>query len=508
MDLAIQGLSFFHGRLPENSIILATVLKVAGDEVLLELPGGKLTCRTQINLTPGETLLMQIKDAPEGATLQIMARGGEVPGPPPGTLTDAAHGLLTSLIAQRVPPDSPLTQELIAHLSQSSPAPGEIPAILHLIREELPVDPRTIKALASYYHPRPSLTECLVDLAQRLESLPIAPKEPLLAAIKSILSQGLDPISLENHGAEVLGESQAGPKPAPADRPFVEASTPAAVTDAQHEAADPPSLVSDHQDKASGAFPEASSHQEGMLGAPQPSDHQGRSPGVLPGDKAPDKPPAAMDDNREAPHPPASHREEGTPAAPDPIVRSGEALKGLLRAMGVDHEGQLLQGSPAETMKGELLRLLQADLPPDIRRAAEEVLARLDVQQLLPGTRASFDGPLFLAHFEFPVNHEGRPQDVRVTLQGKGPGAEGILRLHFLLEANHLGTLEFELIFNGKKVSCTTRAKDGGALAFLQDRAEHWPKLFEGLGYELIHHRFRLAAAREEGRFGRVDIKA
>ena len=101
------------------------------------------------------------------------------------------------------------------------------------------------------------------------------------------------------------------------------------------------------------------------------------------------------------------------------------------------------RSSPRETMKGELLRLLQADLPLDVRRAAEEVLARLDVQQLLPGTRASVDGPLFLAHFEFPLNHEGRPHNVRVTLQGKSPGAEGLLRLFFLLESNHLGRLGF-----------------------------------------------------------------
>jgi hypothetical protein len=127
MDLAIQGIPFFHGRLPENAVILATVLKVAGDEVLLELPGGRLSCRTQMDLTPGETLLMRVKGSPQGLTLQIVARGGEAPAPPPEGWTDIAHEVLTSIINQRVPPDSPLIQELSGHFPQALLLQGKFP---------------------------------------------------------------------------------------------------------------------------------------------------------------------------------------------------------------------------------------------------------------------------------------------------------------------------------------------------------------------------------------------
>lgn len=482
MDLAIQGIPFLHGRLPENAVILATVLKVAGDEVLLELPGGRLSCRTQMDLTPGETLLMRVKGSPQGLTLQIVARGGEAPAPPPEGWTDIAHEVLTSIINQRVPPDSPLIQELSGHFPPSSPAPGEIPAVLHLLREELPVNPATIKALASYYHPRPSLTECLVDLAARLESLPMAPKEPALAAIRTVLSPGFDLISLDTSGAQEKADAIA--------RSMVEDSTPEGVA-SKNKGLDAPPVTFDHHNE-SDAPPATSVHQDKV--SSRTSDRHGASP---------------VADHQEGASAQRvfSDRQDSSPAIPD-RVSSGEALKDLLQALGVDHERRLLASSPRETMKGELLRLLQADLPLDVRRAAEEVLARLDVQQLLPGTRASVDGPLFLAHFEFPLNHEGRPHNVRVTLQGKSPGAEGLLRLFFLLESNHLGTLGIELIFNGRKVSCTTRAKDQGALSFLQERAEHWQRLFDGLGYELVHHRFRLAEAGEDHKLSRVDIKA
>ncbi|MGI6034501.1 MAG: hypothetical protein ACOYCE_01665 [Limnochordia bacterium] len=439
MDLAINGIPFFQGEPGEKSIILATVLKVAGEEVLLQLPGGKLSCRTQTDLTLGETLLLRVKESPEQVTLQIVAREQEAAKPLPDPLpweglTERAQEVLTSLIQQDVPPDGPLTQRLIRHLPQSSDVPGQVPALLHLLREELPVNPTTIKALASYYHPRPSLTACLVDLVERLERLPMDLKEPLLVKLRPILSQGLDPI-LTEAVASVLVESQDGPDQADSlDTPQEEIPTP----------------------------------------EPTPSNHENKT---------------ALGN-------------------PDPIVLSGQALKDLLRSLGVDHEQQLLEPSPRASVKGELLRLLQADLPLDIRRAIEEVLARLDAQQLLPGTRASLDGPLFLAHFELPLNHEGRAVNARVTLQGKGPGHKGLLRLLFLLESNHLGTLEMELIFSGKKISCTTRAKDQKALAFLQDREEHWQALFDRLGYELVHHRFRLVETPKEFNLKRVDIKA
>ena len=143
MDLAINGIPFFQGELGEKSIILATVLKVAGEEVLLQLPGGKLSCRTQTDLTLGETLLLRVKESPEQVTLQIVAREQEAAKPLPDPLpweglTERAQEVLTSLIQQDVPPDGPLTQRLIRHLPQSSDVPGQVPALLHLLRRNCP----------------------------------------------------------------------------------------------------------------------------------------------------------------------------------------------------------------------------------------------------------------------------------------------------------------------------------------------------------------------------------
>ncbi|MGI6037353.1 MAG: hypothetical protein ACOYD6_03915 [Limnochordia bacterium] len=188
MDVLAVNLPNSWGLLTPTPFFV-TVVDVQEGRAVLQFPHGLLTCQRDCPLTKGQRLLVQPLPGGEGTILLRILNGdqgvSELEQPSLWELLGEpqpaqAEEILQGLLQHGLPPLSPLTKKLVELLPQMPQLPGNIPALIHLLRYGVTPTEELIRALALYYQEPKQLAGDLEALHGQLQAWEAPPAwEPL-----------------------------------------------------------------------------------------------------------------------------------------------------------------------------------------------------------------------------------------------------------------------------------------------------------------------------------------
>ena len=191
-------------------------------------------------------------------------------------------------------------------------------------------------------------------------------------------------------------------------------------------------------------------------------------------------------------------------------------LLGLAKNLGLEHEKDLLrfisthpknnveegivEKGPRESLKAELLRLLQApegDLGPETRVSAGRVLAESTCLQLLNLTgNRSHDVNLFLQGWLVLSENSSSPFFLKIKDERNAAGGRETrnYQIHLFMKTDSLGEIVCGLVLDGSQLDCRFTVSDREAKEFLDQRTDFLAQRLEVLPFQFVIHPSRIAA--------------
>lgn len=432
-------------QLAARNVVEAKVIAAAGGEATIELAGQRVVVQSHVALNAGDKLFVRVQENAGGQIRLSVLQSAPESGKGPPLADDAVDDLLRDL---GVPQDARTRQLARALVARDGTLDkGQLQALVRDMKPFSQVGPREAAAAALLQKAGAPITAGTVAIAAARAN-PEAPPElgakldALRPALQAVARQGGPAAAMAAELGTLLAGLPLGDRADPARvaaalRTWIDKLTPAPAKAKAAQAAEA-SLAADGKDGAPDALPEA-------------------------GERAMER----VRGVRTSPHFPARVGINNVSPSASPARDLASQLEGLAKALGGQHPGLKQQIGEAVAE----VRYLQLSNTPTPQGAGASTLpAEFLIPLLTPQLGgASPETPVAIHQ---PPRKPGEPVDPDNA------------QLTFVLETEHLATVQADLTVKDGVVSLALGVADPEDRAFLAARLDELQDAIAGLGFE------------------------